>query len=99
MLSNNTISPARIRFQSEEKGRIAFESGNEKVEKGEDGTYYLHVSGISINDSFQVLDNYGAYSERIYMMAVPYMGGLNPDYSGLDFCVEASKRIVKAMFD
>ncbi len=97
MLSNNTVSPARIRFRAEEKGRIAFESGDERVEKSEDGTYYLHVSGISINDSFQVLDGYGAYSERIYMMAVPYMGGLNPDYSGLDFCAEASKRIVKAM--
>lgn len=97
MLSNRTISPARIRFKSEEEGRLAVESGHSEIEKGADGTYYLHVSGIAINDSFQVLDQYGAYSERIYMMAVPYMGGLNPDYSGLDFCEEASKRIVGSM--
>ncbi|MEJ5996511.1 FAD/NAD(P)-binding protein [Pedobacter sp. Du54] len=97
MLTNKTISPARLRFKSEEEGRLAFESGKKEVEKGEDGTYYLHVSGIAINDSFQVLDSYGAYSDRIYMMAVPYMGGLNPDYSGLDFCEEASKRIVGRM--
>ncbi|SFH48538.1 FAD/NAD(P)-binding protein [Pedobacter insulae] len=97
MLADKTISPARIRFQSEERGRIAFEKGDEKVEMGEDGTYYLQVSGISINDSFQVLDRYGAYNKRIYMMAVPYMDGLNPDYSGLDFCEEASKRIVETL--
>lgn len=99
MLAGQTVSPARIRFQSEEQGRIAFENGNEMVEKEKDGIYYLHVSGISINDSFQVLDNLGAPSKRIYMMAVPYMGGFNPDYSGLDFCEEASKRIVKSLFE
>ena len=98
MLANKTISAARIRFKSEEQGRMAFESGNEKVEQGTDGAYYLKVSGIAINDSFQVLDQYGAYSERIYIMAVPYIGGLNPDYSGLDFCEEAAKRIVKSLF-
>ena len=97
MLANKTISAARIRFRSEEQGRIGIESGNEKVEQGIDGTYYLNVSGIAINDSFQVLDQYGAYSERIYIMAVPYIGGLNPDYSGVDFCEEAAKRIVKSL--
>ncbi len=98
MLANKTISPARIRFKSEAEGRAALESGNDAVEVGSDGIYYLKVPGISINDNFQVLDHYGAYSERIYMMAVPYIGGLNPDYSGLDFCEEAAKRISKSMF-
>jgi hypothetical protein len=31
-------------------------------------------------------------------MAVPYIGGYNPDYSGLDFCEEASEKIIKSMF-
>ena len=44
------------------------------------------MPGITINDNFQVLDKYGAYSDRIYIMAAPYIGGYNPDYSGLDFC-------------
>ena len=99
MLSDKMVSQARLRFKSEEMGRLGFENGNEKIEQGEDGTYYLQVSGIAINDNFQVLDHYGAYNERIYMMAVPYMGGLNPDYSGLDFCEEASKRIVSSMLN
>ena len=33
-------------------------------------------------------------NERIYMMAVPFIGGFNPDYSGLDFGEAASMRIV-----
>lgn len=97
MLFEKTISPARIRFQSQERGKAALEDGNEEVKLGADGVYYLNVSGIAINDSFQVLDEYGALNDRIYMMAVPYMGGLNPDYSGLDFCDEASTRIVRSM--
>lgn len=35
--------------------------------------------------------------EHIYIMAVPCIGGYNPDYSGLDFCEEASERIVKSL--
>ena len=31
----------------------------------------------------------------LYIMAVPYIGGFNPDYSGLDFCENASKAIVE----
>ncbi|MBE0392431.1 hypothetical protein BJQ96_02279 [Flavobacterium sp. PL0002] len=31
-------------------------------------------------------------------MAVPYMGGFNPDYSSLDFCEASSEHIVKGIF-
>lgn len=99
MIADKMISQARIRFKSESCGKKALEDGSKKVERGEDGAYYLKVSGIGINDGFQVIDEYGAYSERVYIMAVPYIGGLNPDYSGLDFCEEASKRIVKSLFN
>ncbi|MBC7534323.1 MAG: hypothetical protein H7258_01360, partial [Ferruginibacter sp.] len=61
--------------------------------------YYLTVPGISINDHFQVLDKFGSYNHRVYMMAVPHIGGLNPDYSGLDFCETAAKRIANAIRD
>lgn len=98
LLADKTVSQARIRFKSEAEGQREYENGNENVEKGSNNGYYLQVSGIAINDSFQVIDEYGAYNVRIFMMAVPYMGGLNPDYSGLDFCEEASKRIVQRMF-
>ncbi len=55
------------------------------------------MPGIQINDYFQVIDQYGAANTQIYIMAVPHIAGLNPDYSGLDFCEEASKRIMKVI--
>ena len=67
------------------------------MEKDALGDYYLAVPGITINDSFQVLDSFGAYSDRIYIMAVPYIGGYNPDYSGLDFGEAASKKVVERL--
>ena len=70
---------------------------NHKVLKTENDDYYLKISGISINDNYQVTDDYGSYNDRIYMMAVPYIGGFNPDYSGLDFCEQASKRIIESL--
>ena len=67
---------------------------NDQVEKDSNADYYLRVPGIRINDHFQVLNKYGAYNERIYVMAVPHIGGFNPDYSGLDFCEAASEKVV-----
>ncbi|MCO6149644.1 FAD/NAD(P)-binding protein [Flavobacterium sp. NRK1] len=92
MLEDKTISAATIRFKCNVAGENKRQELPEIVEKHSDG-YRLKVSGIAINDNFQVTDNYGAYNERIFIMAVPYIGGYNPDYSGLDFCEEASARI------
>ncbi|MFB9080098.1 FAD/NAD(P)-binding protein [Flavobacterium procerum] len=94
LLDQKAISPARLRFKSAEAGQTAFTADSEKVEKDENGDYFLNVSGIAINDNFQIIDQYGAYNKNVYIMAVPYIGGLNPDYSGLDFCEAASMRIV-----
>jgi uncharacterized NAD(P)/FAD-binding protein YdhS len=98
MLKDGIISPARIKFRSAEEGRNSAAQKNSKAKIEPDGAYYLSVPGIAINDCFQVINSYGAYNERIYIMAVPYIGGFNPDYSGLDFCQEASGRITGNMF-
>lgn len=97
LYENGSISPARLRFRCEEEGMKLLKEGKPEVEFDIAGGYYLHVPGIGINDNFQVLDRYGAYSERIYIMAVPFIGGFNPDYSGLDFCEAASERILKGI--
>ncbi|MBB6108646.1 Uncharacterized NAD(P)/FAD-binding protein YdhS [Mucilaginibacter lappiensis] len=96
LLSGRTISPARLKFRSAEEGQKALEEGKD-VLLDQSGDYYLKVSGITINDHFQVVDAYGAFNERIYIMAVPYIGGYNPDYSGLDFSEEASAKIIKRL--
>ncbi len=98
LVDGDTVSPAYLRFKSAAAGAAELQQGNEKVRHDEQDNYYLYVPGININDSFQVLDKYGAANARIYIMAVPYIGGLNPDYSGLDFCEEASERIASSIF-
>lgn len=99
LAANKTISPAKLKFRDADIAKQELEGGNKKVEETTYGDYYLSVPGITINDNFQVADNYGAYNPDIYIMAVPYIGGYNPDYSGLDFSEEASGRISKSLFE
>ena len=96
LLAGKTISPAKLKFRSPVEGQRAIEQGA-KVSKDINGDLYLKVPGITINDNFQVVDAFGALNERIYVMAVPYIGGYNPDYSGLDFSEAASAAIIKRL--
>ena len=66
---------------------------NDLVTKKGDN-YLLTVPGITINDYFQVVDEAGQANKRIYIMAVPYIGGYNPDYSGIDFSEAASGAVL-----
>ncbi len=97
MIESETVSPARLKFKETENGKAEKEKAIDSVERMDTGIYYLKVPGISINDHYQVLDRYGAANERIYLMAVPYMAGLNPDFSGLDFCEAASVKIANSL--
>lgn len=56
---------------------------------------WLKVPGIAIDDHFRAIGENGQHNSRIYIMAVPYISGFNPDYSGLDFGEEASRLIVE----
>ncbi|RZJ64456.1 MAG: hypothetical protein EOO45_18850 [Flavobacterium sp.] len=96
LIEGKVVSPARLRFRDDAKGRNELDGGNSNVQQYESG-YYLRVPGIGINDDFQVLDQFGAFNERVYIMAVPYIGGYNPDYSGLDFAEAASQRIIDSI--
>ncbi|MDT3405279.1 FAD/NAD(P)-binding protein [Mucilaginibacter terrae] len=99
LAQNNTTSRARLRFKDNGVGKELKREGNNNVVKFENGDYYLTVSGLAINDHFQVVDEFNALNERIYVMAVPFIGGYNPDYSGLDFCEAASVKIAERLFN
>lgn len=98
LIEEGVVSPAKLRFRSSIKGKAEFEKENELVSKNNDKGYSLQVPGITINDSFQVINAKGEANKRIYIMAVPYIGGFNPDYSGIDFCETASKKVVECIF-
>lgn len=95
MRDRKIISPATFRFKSTEIAKSALDC---LVTEDSNHNYYLNASGIAINDNYQIIDQYGAYIKNVYIMAVPYISGFNPDYSGLDFCEAASLRIVQSIF-
>lgn len=91
------ISSGYIKFKDNAVGNSEYQEDNTKVLKIEPDHFYLRVDGLNINDYFQAVDYYGKATEDLFIMAVPYIAGLNPDYSGLDFCDTAGKRVVKAI--
>ena len=93
---NGTIAPAKVAFREQELARKMAEENRDIVHDAS-GNFYLKVPGLAINDYFQVVDSYFALNPRLYIMAVPFMGGYNPDYSGLDFCETAATRIAEAI--
>lgn len=97
LLDEKTVSPAKLKFSDEAEATLALQAKVPGVEHNIDG-YYLNVPGIAINDNFQALDEFGGINPRIYIMAVPYISGFNPDYSGLDFGEAASAIIAKSLF-
>ncbi len=97
LLAQEIISPATLKFRDRQTGEREMNAGDQDVSRVADD-YYLSVPGVRINDNFQLVNGKGEVNDRIFMMAVPYIGGYNPDYSGLDFGEVASKMIVKKFF-
>ncbi|MBE9584313.1 FAD/NAD(P)-binding protein [Mucilaginibacter sp. JRF] len=97
LVDERVLTPAKLKFSDPNAGQDALAKNDSKVTKDSTGDYYLTVPGVAINDSFEAVDGYGAFNGRIYILAVPYIGGFNPDYSGLDFGEAASALVIKAM--
>ena len=93
LVAAGTVSQARIPFRSADKARELADKKDIRITQI-GGIHYMDVPGIAISDDFQVIDTSGKAAENIFIKAVPYISGHNPDYSGLDFCAEASARIV-----
>lgn len=92
-----SISSGYLKFKDSQTGKIQFEEDNRKILRMDDENYYLRVDGLNINDYFQALDYYGKATENLFIMSVPFIAGLNPDYSGLDFCDTAGKRVALSL--
>ncbi len=92
-LKNGTVSPGFLYFKDNEEGKKYEEQDPENGGHDASGKYHMKVPGLSINDFFQAQDSFGVANPSLYIMAVPFIGGLNPDYSGLDFCDTAGERI------
>ncbi len=96
LIEDGVISQATLQYQCAATGASAFVEDPEKIIR-KDANYFLQVPGIAITDNFNVIGTDKKANPRIYMMAVPFIGGYNPDYSGLDFCAFASEKIVSTI--
>lgn len=90
-----TVSPARLKFRDQSYAAQLSERKEGDLEHIQDDRFYLRVPGVAINDFFQAIDQFGATNERLFLMSVPLIAGFNPDYSGLDFCETAAKKIIQ----
>jgi uncharacterized NAD(P)/FAD-binding protein YdhS len=97
LLTKKSVSKALLKFKSAAEAEKCLEEGNKEIIKNVAGDYFLTVPGIAINDHFQIVNEYGMENDRIFIMAVPYISGYNPDYSGLDFSEQASQCIVEKL--
>jgi len=95
--SAGSISSGYLKFRDKNEAEVALKKGNDNILKLEPDYFYLRVNGLNINDNFQALDYYGEATDSLFIMSVPFIAGLNPDYSGLDFCDTAGKRIALAL--
>ena len=93
LVNDNRVSGATLPFRDPDAGGKLL-AGQHPHVIARDGASVLEVSGLAITDAFQAIDGDGTASDRLYIMAVPYIGGYNPDYSGLDFCEHASGLLV-----
>lgn len=99
LIEQGVVRQARLTFRTREAALEQQRKDPDSVEQDGDGSYHLIVPGIAINDDFQPVDWDRQAHPRLQLMAVPYMGGHNPDYSGMDFCEDASAHIVDALLN
>ncbi len=99
LVDEKTVAQAWLQFNDIKEAEKELANGNKDIDKKPDGSYCYQVPGIAINDSFQVLDENYVPNDRIYIMAVPYIHGYNPDYSGLDFCNKTSQLICQHLMN
>ncbi|KKO47790.1 hypothetical protein VT06_15250 [Arsukibacterium sp. MJ3] len=95
MFENRPVAHARVRFKSNENAVFLLSQGTQHISLEEDSFYYLNLQGFAINDYFQFLYADGSATNNCFMMAVPFISGFNPDYSGFDFCDQVSTIIVE----
>lgn len=96
-LKKGIVSSGYLYFKDDREGKTMEEGGDKNVGHDSTGKYFTRVPGLAINDFFQAVDFYGAANPNLFIMAVPFIGGLNPDYSGLDFCDTAGERIAQSL--
>ncbi|QJR80332.1 hypothetical protein CA267_005850 [Alteromonas pelagimontana] len=96
MRKSGRVRPAKVAYQYSKNGARDKQLTPKEVEFDANASvYYRLIGGADISASYQLLDGKRATSAKTYIMAVPYISGLNPDFSGLDYCADVAQKIAK----
>jgi uncharacterized NAD(P)/FAD-binding protein YdhS len=98
LVESGTVSQATLRFRANAAAMTCMAKDAGNVIKTASGRYLLKVPGLAITDCFNAVGKDGGSNPRLYLLCVPFLGGYNPDYSGLDFCEAAAGRVVNDIF-
>jgi hypothetical protein len=90
LLESGKVTSATSKFREQTTGREYQEKSPERGQTDASGQYFLKLTGAAINDFYQPLDVNGEPTPHLYILAVPLIGGHNPDFSGLDVADTAS---------
>ncbi|CAM3663794.1 FAD/NAD(P)-binding protein [Rheinheimera salexigens] len=94
---NKQTQAARVKFKHPYYAAALVQSGAKDISLAVDADYYLNLPGFAINDDYQFVYADGSVCNSCFMMAVPFISGFNPDYSGFDFCDQVSSIIVEKL--
>ena len=95
LLKSGVVTSATSKFQEREKGREFQQKNPERTQIDSQDEVYLKLTGVAINDHFQPLNVDGEPTPNLYLLAIPLIGGHNPDFSGLDVADTASSIAVE----
>ncbi len=95
LLNSGLVTTATSKFRDQTAGRELEQENPERVQLDSLGDHYLKLTGVAINDHYQPLNVDGEPTPHLYILAVPLIGGHNPDFSGLDVADTASSIAVE----
>jgi hypothetical protein len=75
LVDSGVLTQAYLKFRSRDAALAARADAAKTVIEKADGAFYLRVPGVAINDDFQPLDADGKACERVFILAVPFIGG------------------------
>jgi hypothetical protein len=94
LLRSLSISIPTVRFKACERACKGHYPQSEGQASPTSDDCCLVLQGFAINDFYQMMNRNQDPIPGIFIMAVPFITGFNPDYSGLDFCNHAASLIV-----
>ena len=99
LVRSGLVAPAWLQFRDPANASEVSPEKAVLLRTDEAGKLFLKVSGVAIGDDYQARDVRGALNRRLFVMTPSLISGVRPDFSGLDFCEDAAKRVTRVLME